>query len=106
LSFFRQLVATEEGRRILVDALPGGGARDGAPPNFQFNHHDNVYPELGRAHSLPLKPAPIFITARFRTGSTLLWNAFRHVRGCTSYYEPLNERRWFDPSARVYPGPD
>ena len=100
LSFFRQIVATEEGRRILVDALPGGRARDGAPPNFHFEPPERVYSELGRAQLQPVKPAPIFITARFRTGSTLLWNVFRHVKGCTSYYEPLNERRWFDPSAR------
>jgi hypothetical protein len=42
----------------------------------------------------------VFITARFRTGSTLLWNLFRNVEGVTAYYEPLNERRWFDPQAR------
>jgi hypothetical protein len=43
---------------------------------------------------------PIFITARFRSGSTLLWNLFRQLEGCTAYYEPLNERRWFDPASR------
>jgi hypothetical protein len=42
----------------------------------------------------------IFITARFRSGSTLLWNVFRHVEGMTAYYEPFNERRWFGPSTR------
>lgn len=42
----------------------------------------------------------IFITARFRSGSTLLWNLFRHVDGMTAYYEPFNERRWFDPASR------
>jgi hypothetical protein len=41
----------------------------------------------------------IFITARFRSGSTLLWNIFRNIEGMTSYYEPFNERRWFDKSA-------
>lgn len=40
-------------------------------------------------------PPPIFITARFRSGSTLLWNLFRHLPGHTAYYEPLNERGWF-----------
>jgi hypothetical protein len=30
----------------------------------------------------------------------MLWNLFRHVEGFTAYYEPFNERRWFDPSAR------
>jgi hypothetical protein len=29
-----------------------------------------------------------------------VWNLFRHVPGCRAYYEPLNERRWFDPSVR------
>ena len=42
----------------------------------------------------------IIITARFRSGSTLLWNLFRHLDGVTAYYEPFNERRWFDPSLR------
>jgi hypothetical protein len=30
----------------------------------------------------------------------LLWNLFRNIPQCTAYYEPLNERRWFDPSVR------
>lgn len=42
----------------------------------------------------------IFITSRFRSGSTLLWNLFREVGGCTSYYEPFNERQWFNKSLR------
>lgn len=42
----------------------------------------------------------VFITGRFRSGSTLLWNLFRQMENCTAYYEPFNERRWFDPSAR------
>lgn len=42
----------------------------------------------------------IFITSRFRSGSTLLWNLFREVGGCTSYYEPFNERQWFNKALR------
>lgn len=42
----------------------------------------------------------IMITARFRSGSTLLWNIFRHLGECTAYYEPFNERRWFDEGLR------
>ena len=38
---------------------------------------------------------PLFVSARFRSGSTLLWNMFRHTPGVTAYYEPLNERQWF-----------
>jgi hypothetical protein len=42
----------------------------------------------------------VFITSRFRSGSTLLWNLFRQTPGCTSYYEPFNERQWFNPALR------
>jgi len=42
----------------------------------------------------------VFITSRFRSGSTLLWNIFRNTPDCTSYYEPFNERKWFDSSTR------
>jgi hypothetical protein len=42
----------------------------------------------------------VFITSRFRSGSTVLWNIFRNIEGCTSYYEPFNERRWFDKNTR------
>jgi hypothetical protein len=60
------------------------------------------YPELGRADAPPPDrySGTVFITARFRSGSTLLWNIFRHVEGCTAFYEPLNERRWFDSTTR------
>lgn len=37
----------------------------------------------------------IFITSRFRSGSTVLWNMFRQDPNHTAYYEPFNERKWF-----------
>lgn len=37
----------------------------------------------------------IFVTGRFRSGSTLIWNMFRQIPELTAYYEPLNERKWF-----------
>jgi hypothetical protein len=59
--------------------------------------------DLG-ASIFPAQPAQredvIIITGRFRSGSTLLWNLFRNIDGMTAYYEPLNERRWFDPVTR------
>lgn len=59
----------------------------------------SIYDEL--QHSEVETPnTPIFITARFRSGSTLLWNLFRHINGIHSYYEPLNERKWFDKNSR------
>jgi len=46
---------------------------------------------------------PIFITARFRSGSTLLWNLFRSVPGYRAFYEPCHDglpqnihNRWTD----------
>ena len=48
----------------------------------------------------PPHGSPIFITGRFRSGSTLLWNLFRHLPDHTAYYEPFNERRWFDQAQR------
>lgn len=42
----------------------------------------------------------VFITGRFRSGSSVFWNVFRAQQSCTAYYEPLNERRWFDSAAR------
>ncbi len=42
----------------------------------------------------------VFITGRFRSGSSVFWNVFRAQQSCTAYYEPLNERRWFDSEAR------
>jgi hypothetical protein len=44
--------------------------------------------------------APIFISARFRSGSTFLWNIFRQLDSLHCYYEPLNERKWFDEVGR------
>ncbi len=102
LSFFRMLLATEEGRRAVVESLYGqpGKARWIPAGGVDGHLRDAVYPQLGRAvRDDDARRAPIFITARFRTGSTLLWNLFRHVSGCTSYYEPFNERRWFDSSS-------
>ena len=51
------------------------------------------------AEADPSNRGPIFITARFRSGSTFLWQIFRSIDGLTSYYEPLNERAWFLPQS-------
>lgn len=84
-------------------------------------HRYNTAPSPGNNAAIPLAPLPkafafspcepddgpnrpphrpcLFITARFRTGSTLLWSLFDSLDGLTAYYEPLNERRWFDPAS-------
>jgi hypothetical protein len=88
---------TDDGRRIVVSAADGLlASRTHVPdPYTPAPYRDLGQAEPGRDYS-----GTVFITARFRTGSTLLWNIFRHVQGCVAYYEPLNERRWFDASRR------
>ncbi|RMF67896.1 MAG: sulfotransferase [Alphaproteobacteria bacterium] len=54
-----------------------------------------AYPELSRSRpaAAPHRPA-LFVTARFRSGSTFLWQLLDAVPGVAAYYEPLNPRRW------------
>lgn len=33
----------------------------------------------------------LFITGRFRSGSTLLWNIFHNIQSCCAYYEPCHD---------------
>lgn len=96
-----RLGQTDDGRAAAARALegllaarPAWAPGDVPPP---------PYADLGRApagSAAALRPDVVLITARFRSGSTLLWNLFRHLDGFTSYYEPFNERRWFDPHSR------
>ncbi|HEX8201011.1 MAG TPA: sulfotransferase [Isosphaeraceae bacterium] len=97
----RKTARTDDARRILAEMLKGVLARPAAV--LDSPEPRPIYPELGRARPTGESSSRtdiVFITARFRSGSTLLWNLFRHLPGCTAYYEPLNERRWFDPLTR------
>lgn len=48
------------------------------------------YSDLGRNNANEYRNSnAIFITGRFRSGSTLIWNLFRSFKGFTAYYEPL-----------------
>ncbi len=101
---FDKLTKTDDGKAILVSGLRG--LVPYLPVAFGIREIDLVdspYVGLGQAQcegQLSKRADIIFITGRFRSGSTLLWNLFRHIPECTSYYEPFNERRWFDPSRR------
>ena len=57
------------------------------PVQYRQAARDQVFPTLA--------PPPVFITARFRSGSTFLWQLFKSIQGVTCYYEPLNEAAWF-----------
>lgn len=96
----RRAAMTEEMGEILSSQLH---RRNAVPVPRELCAFDgsSPYSELGAVtgsarSSSP--PPPVFITGRFRSGSTLLWNLFRSVPGVTSYYEPFHERRWFDPA--------
>ncbi len=97
-----KVLRTDDGREMAARSLQGllPARADWQPPADALAP---PYADLGRAATSAatcLRSDPIIITARFRSGSTLLWNLFRQLDGFTSYYEPLNERRWFDPAAR------
>ena len=99
----QRVAESDEGRAILARGLERQNLLMPPAEILERTHSAMPYPELSRGGP-PLKraaePDPIFITGRFRSGSTLVWNLFRHIPGITAYYEPFNERRWFDPSSR------
>lgn len=92
-------ISTDEGRESVADAVRGLSAARLCISSEAFR---SPYPDLAAQAAVTTGSSvpPIFITARFRSGSTLLWNIFRHIPQCTAYYEPLNERRWFDATRR------
>src|SRR5258708_3683679 len=92
----RKAVRTDEGKEILANSLQN--LLDWRPRSLPSNLDLSQcpYPDLGRSSSEigpSLRKDAIIITARFRSGSTLLWTLFRTVPGFTSYYEPFNDRR-------------
>jgi hypothetical protein len=102
-NFVDRMWQTDDARRI------AGGALSGLlnwHPTETLSGLENVtvpYPELGQVNCDvgPAKRSDIvIISARFRSGSTLLWSIFRKLHGVTAYYEPFNERQWFDPKLR------
>jgi len=98
----RHLATIDDTREIFSSLLRQQGASCVIPELAQYDDRLVPYPELGRgARSAAIdRDDVVFITARFRTGSTLLWNIFRRLPDVTAYYEPFNERRWFDPVTR------
>ena len=97
----RHTLELDDTRDLLCKALKG--YIKSIPPHFFPSAllQANPYSDIGILSPCDAleKPA-IFVTGRFRSGSTLVWNLFRNVPGFTAYYEPLNERRWFDSRTR------
>jgi hypothetical protein len=105
-SFFRllrQVASTDDAKTIQVSSLQNLLQRRPELSAASFALDEQPYADLGtapRGAQASERDDVIIISARFRSGSTLLWNLFRATEGCTAYYEPFNERRWFDPKAR------
>jgi hypothetical protein len=101
--FLRKLSETDDAKTIWSNTLQGQLAWQPELSLKDWPEHVAPYKDIGTSQCA-LQPAlrddVILITGRFRSGSTLLWNLFRNIEGITAYYEPFNERRWFDPCTR------
>jgi hypothetical protein len=77
----------EEIRMIVKDMFHNKGMIN----DIQYTTEIPEYRELGKTFEdqNTQKKKPIFITGRFRSGSTLIWNIFKHLDEYTAYYEPL-----------------
>lgn len=93
LRLFRSIVENEVGGQVLAARMVGKSSRVSTTSDVPWvcSPYDDVGVQPADATGVP----PIFVSGRFRTGSTLLWNIFRQIPDITSYYEPFNERRWF-----------
>jgi hypothetical protein len=100
---FRKFSKTDEARQLWSNTLKGQLTWRVQLPLEEYPSLIPLYPELGKpdpSKSRDQLSRAIFITGRFRSGSTLLWNLFRNIDEVTAYYEPFNERRWFDVQSR------
>ena len=59
-----------------------------------LRHVESLFGHIGGSlhiQSSRQREDAIFLTGRFRSGTTVLWNIFNAQDGCTAYYEPLND---------------
>src|SRR5262245_35014338 len=77
-SFFKKASETDDGKAIAAAALKGLLASQPDVLDGTAAFATTPYPELGQPQwmSRSLREDVIFITGRFRSGSTLLWNLF------------------------------
>lgn len=90
LYLFHKVISTAEGKQILFDGIKDTIVKPDALREISYCGSPYFATEVSDESA-----EVIFITGRFRSGSTLMWNLFRHAESCTSYYEPFNERQWF-----------
>ena len=101
--FVRKILETEDAREMLNSALGGQVHSSPLAAVIDLDYNNSPYTELtiSSPQSKTVRYQDVvIITSRFRSGSTLLWNLFRHIDGLTAYYEPFNERQWFNAELR------
>jgi hypothetical protein len=97
--FLRRVAFTEDMRETFAEILNRQNLLMPPPELRRAGQESPPYAGLGgliQAAAPDSKPVPVFVTGRFRSGSTLVWNLFRHIPGTRSYYEPFHEGRPFD----------
>lgn len=103
ISLLRRIYEKPDGKHLLFDHVPYMESLSSSAFTDEVNNYANPYQpgvcSAGREDIIDNNNVT-FITGRFRSGSTLLWNILRDVPDTTSYYEPFNERRWFDTDKR------
>lgn len=106
-SIMKKLVTSYRGRRLLEDHSRYYARRGRITlTSLPFSIADSKMASgkekksLPKNIKLPSAGAPLFITGRFRSGSTLLWSLFDQASRSPAFYEPFNEARWFNPSHR------
>lgn len=84
---------------ILIDSFQSEYEKY-APSKLSVKNSPNPYSSTKPPSTIDNNKNIIFITSRFRTGSTLLWNLFRQTKQFKAFYEPFNERQWFNKAKR------
>jgi hypothetical protein len=104
LDLLQRALSTDDSRSAARRAILDAPVRSAEPGLRDQQRVPTEYAERavapGDGARTALRSDIVFVSARFRSGSTLLWNLFRNAPGFTAYYEPFNERRWFDPATR------
>ena len=94
-----QLADRSDAQELAANAIPYR-LELGADLLSRRTLQDPYRPNSGSERPAASRSDVVFVTARFRSGSTLLWNLTRSLPGVRAYYEPFNERRWFDSQVR------
>jgi hypothetical protein len=93
-----RLLSTDKARAELASQQAQNSQRIAQLTNVISPYADNS-PSLASTKACE-RDDIIFISSRFRSGSTVLWNMFRQDPKHTAYYEPFNERKWFAQNER------